>query len=355
MANAKHGENRFDVLRLTAAWLVLFSHSYPISGASINDPLTRIAALDTLGGVGVITFFALSGYLVTLSLQRNSNLLVFLWHRIVRIYPGLMVVCGLSMLVLGPLFTALPVGDYFEHPETWSYLWSATGFDAVFRLPEVFNQVPLAQVVNGSLWSLPIEVRFYLALAVVSLMPAAMRFKALIVAAGLFAMLLLRPPALPQHETFFGLDYQHTKLGLVFALGAVYASWGDRIRPLFWPAAYLIALAAALAAGSAVSTACFLLGAGTLVLWLGLHAKWLPAIPERMGDWSYGLFLYAFPVQQVLAHYGVHKAGIVPFVTLSTVVALAFAALSWHLVEKRALRLRRWARTQMIPAAAATR
>ena len=82
----------------------------------------------------------------------------------------------------------------------------------------------------------------------------------------------------------------------------------------------------------------YLLGLGTLALWLALHAKWLPRLPVRMGDWSYGAYLYGFPVQQVLAHFKLHQASFVGYVVACTVVTFALAGLSWHLIEKQALR-----------------
>ncbi len=352
---ARHSENRFDILRLIAAWLVIFSHSYPLSGAPMGDPLTRITSLETLGGLGVITFFALSGYLVTLSVLRTANLPVFIWHRIVRIYPALIVLCVLTVLVLGPLLTALPVREYLRNPLTSHYLWTALGRTVQYQLPGLFENQPLANVVNGSLWSLPVEVDCYIALVAVVLFRGELRHKALILAAGLLVVLLLRPAASPTNtlDPFFMLDYQQTKLGLVFALGSVYGSWGDRIRPRLWVAIALLGLAVMLPQGTAWSTAPFLLGSATLVLWLALKATWLPQVPARMGDWSYGLYLYGFPVQQVLAHFGVHKSGFVSYLVLATFISLVLAALSWHLVEKRALSLRRWVRTRMVPTGAA--
>jgi peptidoglycan/LPS O-acetylase OafA/YrhL len=82
----------------------------------------------------------------------------------------------------------------------------------------------------------------------------------------------------------------------------------------------------------------YVTGVGTLTLWLALYARWLPRVPERMGDWSYGAYLYGFPVQQVLAHFKLHETSFVGYVLASTVVTFVLAGLSWHLVEKQALR-----------------
>ena len=81
-----------------------------------------------------------------------------------------------------------------------------------------------------------------------------------------------------------------------------------------------------------------MVGLGTLTLWLALYGKWLPRIPQRMGDWSYGAYLYGFPVQQVLAHFKLHEASFIGYVVACTVVTFALAGLSWHLVEKQALK-----------------
>ena len=83
----KH-DNNFDVLRLFAAWLVLFSHSYPLSGQPFADPFSRYVGLDTAGGVGVSIVFLLSGYLVAHWWQRSSSVASFVWKRVRRIYPA---------------------------------------------------------------------------------------------------------------------------------------------------------------------------------------------------------------------------------------------------------------------------
>jgi peptidoglycan/LPS O-acetylase OafA/YrhL len=134
------------------------------------------------------------------------------------------------------------------------------------------------------------------------------------------------------------MDYYHGKLGLLFALGALFASWRNHIRPLLWPALALLVLALILPKASTWQMLAYLLGAGTLTLWLALYARWLPRVPARLGDWSYGAYLYGFPVQQVLAHYKLHEASFAGYVLASTVITFVLAGLSWHLVEKQALR-----------------
>ncbi len=332
-------DNRFDILRLVAAWLVLFSHCYPLGGRPQNEPLASTLGIDTLGGVGVAIFFVLSGYLVTVSLERSTSLREFARRRALRIFPGLIAICLLCVLLLGPLLTTLTQAVYWRHSMTWDYLKTASAWVVRYPLPGVFADNPAPNAVNGSLWSLPYEIRCYIVLALLSLVPGSLRLKVTLVAAGLNALLLVRPPVPPAtpFDTYLGLDYYHTKLGLLFALGAVFACWRDRVRPMLWPA--LLVLAAAVYVGHGVwQPLLYVSGLGMLTLWLALYGKWLPRIPQRMGDWSYGAYLYGFPVQQVLAHFKLHEASFPGYVVACTVLTFALAGLSWHLVEKQALR-----------------
>ena len=173
--------------------------------------------------------------------------------------------------------------------------------------------------------------------------------------------MLVRPvdPALGPFDGFLGLDYYHGKLGLLFALGAAFACWRTHIKPLLWPALGLLAGALCLPHGDGWQVLLYVLGMGTLTLWLALYARWLPRVPARVGDWSYGAYLYGFPVQQVLAHYKLHEVSFVGYVAASTVLTFALAGLSWHLVEKQALRWkqtrsRNQTPTQSIPTATTT-
>ncbi len=333
--------NNFDVLRLLAAWFVLFSHSYPISGLKTGDPFSRTVGIDTFGGVGVAIFFVLSGYLVTLSWQRSSSVGSFLWKRARRIYPGLIVCVLLCTMLMGPLLTPLDLATYFTHSQTTDYLRTASALGIHYALPAVFLNNPLPNAVNGSLWSLPYEIRCYCALVVIGLLPFALRWKVLLVAAVLAGMMLLRdatPPASP-FDHRFGLDYYMVRLGLFFAVGASYACWSDHLKPLWW-AGLIAACLTWLLPDSALRNLLWVLSFSTLALGVALDLAWMPKLPEKMGDWSYGLYLYAFPLQQVLALFAVQQTfGFIGYVVLSTICGLTAAGLSWYLIERPALSL----------------
>ena len=331
-------DNRFDILRLLAAWLVLFSHCYPLGGRPQNEPLQSALGLDTLGGVGVAIFFVLSGYLVSISLERSPNLFEFARRRALRIYPALIMICLLCVLLLGPLMTTLSLAEYWRHGMTWDYLRNASALSIRFELPGVFADNTYPRTINGSLWTLPYEISCYAVLALLGLLPGSLRVKVMVVLVALAALVLTRPPALAATplSRFLGLDYYFTKLGFLFALGAVFGCWRERIRPAAWLA--LLALAGVVVSLGELQMLLWLFGLGTLTLWLALYGKWLPRVPARVGDWSYGAYLYGFPVQQVLAHYKLQEASFAGYVIAATVLTFTLAALSWHWVEKQALR-----------------
>src|SRR6478735_11266458 len=156
-------DNNFDLLRLLAAWAVLVSHSYALVGE--DQPLTRYNA--TLGNVGVLVFFGVSGLLITRSWVYDPSPRDFWAKRALRLLPALAAVAVLTAFVLGPLVTAASLTTYFTSWETWVYPFRVAfllPFGAT--LPGVFDDNVYAGAVNGPLWSLPVEVFAYFGLFV---------------------------------------------------------------------------------------------------------------------------------------------------------------------------------------------
>ncbi len=347
MTRGDDPDNRFDFLRLLAAWLVLLSHAYALAGGQGSDPVAKWIGVDTAGGVGVGIFFALSGYLVAISLERSASVLDFARRRALRIYPALISVCLFCVLVVGPALTTWAWLDYFTHAATWDYMLNATGFQTRYPLPGVFATNPVAQAVNGSLWSLPYELRCYCALVVIGLLPGGMRAKSLLAALGLLAVMLARPQGvngadMPVFSPHGGFDMYDGKLSFIFAIGVVVASWRASITSWHWRGAG-VAAAGALAyaiwfASSQAKVPLFCAALAVGALTLALHGQFLPRIPAAMGDWSYGTYLYGFVVQQMLVVAGVHQQGIGIYLAASTALTFCAAAISWHTIEKPAIR-----------------
>ncbi|WAJ29819.1 acyltransferase family protein [Antarcticirhabdus aurantiaca] len=334
--------NGFTALRLLAAVLVIFTHSYSLGGA-VEDPFMATVGLVPASTLGVDAFFAISGFLICGSLMRQPQIGRFLAARALRILPALVVLLLVTVFVMGPLVTT--AADYWERPLTFQYLLNGLLF--VWRpfLPGVFEAATTTPVVNGSLWTLPMEAICYLVLALMAWCGSFNR-------RGLFALTL-------GGYLFFVLGAFHKDFILFNYAGGLIAEHLMRFVALFGGGALIRMLEApralsgpaTLAAGALVVLA-FLLGQIDwrffpylyLLAWpwfvvgLAFRLKALAGL-DRF-DVSYGLYLYAFPVQQVIVQ---AAGGSMPQLLLfaaSLALTLVPATLSWFLVERPMLRLK---------------
>ena len=334
-------ENNFNLLRLGAAMMVLISHSYALAtGQTVLEPLRWLPGFS-LGALAVDVFFVASGFLVTGSLLQRRSLLEFCAARALRIFPGLWVALLLSIVVIGVWFTSLNPTTFFSDWQTWRYLLkNAILIHGVsYDLPGAFIDVPYAGAVNGSLWTLPQELLMYgwlaAAWAVVRLLrigpDTSLRVFCCVVA--LVAVVAdAAGSATHQPSAFIGL------------LARFFSGTALRVLQERVPASK--ALFAVLLSAILLSTLyppafglIYPVAIGYVVIYLAL----VPSGPIRVmahgSDYSYGIYIYAFPVQQAIASLW---RGISPveMMACSCVVTLAFAAASWHLVERRALRFK---------------
>jgi peptidoglycan/LPS O-acetylase OafA/YrhL len=343
-ARSASRDNVFDVLRLAAALAVLFSHCYPLTGR--EEPILGLTG-ETLGDIGVSVFFAISGFLVTRSWMLDPRLRAFGAKRALRLLPALIVCVWLLALVLGPLTTTLPLSEYLTTPQTWIYpLRSSVLVTIAGHLPGVFHANPLPDAVDGSLWTLPVEAAAYVMVAVLGALALLRRPEAL-VALFLLAVLAISPPIdLPSHLPGGAQDTAAGgNLGIVihviavFLAGAALYAARERIVLSWWVAAALGAIWVATWGTSWVTVAASLfVPYAVLVL-----AYRLPTTLNALvapGDVSYGVYVYAFPVQQtvVLAWTGVTALGML---VISAPITYLLGLASWRLIESRALSLKR--------------
>jgi peptidoglycan/LPS O-acetylase OafA/YrhL len=341
-------QNNFDALRLVAAAAVVFSHSFLIAeGTQDHEWLIRLTGNQSiLGLVGVFVFFAISGFLVTQSFEDTGDPWRFLAKRALRIFPGLFVATLLSAFVLAPFVTTLRPAAFFSNPGPWEYVLGNTFLDqTVHELPGVmFVNNPVGLEINGSLWTLRLEFTMYLmvlglgVLRVLSL-PVALALVAFGMACLHFNML----DELERWGWFFQLLSGWGWLVAFFASGiALYKLRHSRI---FDGRIALLALAGlVLSVPLRQFILLFPLFGCYLALWLALNPR-LPVIPAaRFGDLSYGIYIYGWPVEQAVVWLLGGGAAWWQVFSLALPAAAALAFLSWHLVERPALRLKPGAR-----------
>ncbi len=324
-------DNNFNLLRMIAATVVLVSHAWPLTmGMHAVEPLYNLTGYK-LGTTAVSVFFAISGFFITRSFANRASIADFALARVARIYPGLIAVLLLTMLVLGPIFTTLPLGAYFGDLHSWAYVpVNMTLRKMMWGLPGVFTGNPYGHAINGSLWTLYWEVCCY-GLVVAAGLTGLSRpaFMPLILAVAIGATFLV-----PQAEAGSLLRSAAT-LSLPFAVGAaayVYRRW----VPVSGLLALLLFGLAVLAFGGAFYPMMHAIAVAYAALWLGFaDIPWIKAY-NRFGDFSYGMYIYAFPVEQALmASFPGFRPGLLILTSFPLTLLLAIA--SWTWIESPAL------------------
>lgn len=343
MASSAPGTNHYNnltALRWFAACLVLYGHAFVFLG--LPEPLFLQWA--PMGPLGVYIFFAISGYLVAESWQRDPNVPRFWAKRALRIFPGLFVCTALSVLVLGPWLTTLDMGAYWRNEHTRGYFSNVVLY-MTFNLPGVFAQNKLPNAVNGSLWSLPVEFFMYLLLAVLGFVGTWFQNQKwgawLTALATLCFMVLVGFWALPSTEALvvYRTDLRQIPLcGVYFMVGACLFQFNA--SQYFSLSNVVLALVAWLCLGRQpflfVMASWVVLPFVVLAFGLGRHtllSRW------HQRDYSYGIYIYAFPVQQTLVSFW-PQMPLLAYLLSTLIITLALAAASWHFVEKPALKLK---------------
>jgi len=312
------------------ALCVIFWHSQ-LTAYGGSDRGTWQTILSPFAFLIVPMFFALSGFLVAGSLERSKTLITFLGLRVIRIMPALSVEVLLSALILGPLLTSKPLGAYFSDPVFQSYFWNILG-DIHYRLPGLFesNPVPL---VNGQLWTVPYELICYLMLTGLSVFGIFKRRRWL-----LLCLVALYVAEIANTAFRPNLDYKGpggTTLLISFVAGLVIYRYRDMIA---WSKSlFAIALVLSLILTNFPNGIRFVaIPAAYCVVYLGL----LDPSKNKIilsGDYSYGLFLYGFPIQQAIMSISPGLRQWYTNILVSLPCAVFVAVCSWWLVEKPVL------------------
>ncbi len=342
-------DNAFGVLRLVLATSVIFSHAFYLGGWDYDPTIDWTKGQESIGGLAVIGFFVISGYLITKSGMR-IDILQFMWHRSLRIFPAFWAVLIVTATVVGPV-----VWHHMGRPLD-AYWTSGTGGPITYvtdnamldirqwGIHDIFaGTTPYGPALNGSLWTLAYEWRAYLVVAVLLAAGALKRLPGAVVATAVFAyganvVFELRPALAAQIFPWLA-NKQTLTLTLAFFIGATAAIFAKRIvlDGRIAIAAGLVVVAT-LALGAwvllgyvAFAYVVFYLAASASAPWRRIGAK---------NDYSYGMYVYGFLIQQVTAYLGWYRWGYVPWVAATIAITAICAFASWHVIEKPALSLK---------------
>ena len=323
--------NNFNLMRLIAAFSVIYGHAPAVTGRGPNDFFLQLVGYKFIGGVAVDIFFVISGFLITASALGRNGLLYYLMSRFLRIYPALIICVTLSVFVLGSVLTDSSV--YWSNQQTWSYLWSnATAFSTEYFLPGVFANAH-DKAINGSLWSLAVEVRLY------------------------FIVFVLATTGILKNRTFFnllffvalltGYFFSEQWLALFHYPNHLHVAMMFMIGSFAWINRFFIPMNPALLCGllffvaSQHHTPGFGAAYALLLPYLVFYFAFVPGIAwfNNFSDYSYGVYLYGWIAQQLVLYLSPEMTN-----TLNTLygcaLALVLATVSWHLIESPALRLK---------------
>lgn len=359
--DAQH--NSLSFARFFFAALVIVSHSFPLGGFHGNtDPwaIWSKGQVD-LGTIAVEAFFLISGFLVARSYDAVRGPGEFLFRRALRIVPAFWLALVVGALVLGPIawyHEHHSLSGYFSTSSEgpWHYLYANMLIHIhQWNIHGLFASTPYGQsaatpALNGSLWTLIFEVKCYILLAILGGL-GLLRYRKLVVAITLFyfAMTLIYfvEPTSTMNVIPFFFSMSVSTFPFFFFVGVLFHLYGDVIPINFrlGVAAWVVVVYTMFFGGWVVLgrlAFCYAL------LWtvITFSAQWF----ERFGDPTYGTYVFAFPIQMMLAEFGIFQTGYwnsrisaLGFIALSLVLSAAMGYVSWHGLEKHVLRLKkRW-------------
>ena len=325
-------DNNLNLVRFCLATFVIFSHSFPLSkGEGFTDPFKDIVQFS-LGDMAVNAFFVISGLLVTGSLVRIKSIRQYALARLARIYPGLFLSVFFCVFLIGLLQTDLSTSQYLTDKLTRNFLVKNSLLipsKMQFTLPGVFAGLPYPSIVNGSLWTLPYEMSMYVVIAILGLLGV---LKSRVLAGVLLSVpIAIYATSLSESHTMRFAAF--AAIGILAYLFETNISFSNRAFLLS-----LIMFCVSVAFGMAELSQVVL--CGYIIVWLGYVPTGAVRGFNSIGDYSYGMYIYAYPIQQTLVQ---NFDGISPLALFVCAFALTLpvAILSWHFVERNALQ---WAK-----------
>ncbi|WP_404985759.1 acyltransferase family protein [Chryseobacterium sp. M5] len=332
--------NNLDFLRLIFASIVVVTHSYPLSGTAERDFLSNFTSSQiALSYIGVKGFFIISGYLIFKSLLRCENLFDFYWKRILRLFPALLIVLVLTVL-FAPAVYENPV-PYWQNKSVFTYIpHNLSLFFLQFKINGVFENNPYKGVINGSLWTIRYEFCMYIMASSLFFIRKKNILKTIVILIFILSYIL----------SVFYPDFMNGPLLHIMSLSSVslydftcffsggmlltYINFKDRKFENIIIITSLILFIVSLYSNISLYTCFFTLP--ILVILIGKKStKYINKIGNTLGDISYGIYIYSFPIQQALMYF--FKLDLISLMVSSLLLSFIMGYISWHLIEKKAL------------------
>lgn len=349
--NGNH--NSLGLIRLVLASIVLVDHAFPLGGFGADPVLAATNGQASLGALAVAGFFAISGYLIAKS-GMSGDVVQFMWRRALRIFPAYWLVLLVTAFIVAPILwisRGRVFAGYFTTPGSGPIHYLLSNFTLTigsYGIHDLLVETPYgmlvgASVFNGSIWTLIYEWNCYLIIAVLLAFGILRNARIFVpVLAGFFLLMqvvsLVDPGAVTRIIPRLADPYM-ISLGFTFLAGSVIAMYSRKIpfdNRIGVLSGILVLLTLNFGGFATLGTA----AGAYFVIYLAAR---LPQVTHWIGsknDYSYGVYIYGFLVQQVIAHLGWYRLGYVPFVLISFALSFGCAWISWHLVEKRALQLK---------------
>lgn len=343
--------NSIGFLRWFMAFLVIFSHAGPLAGFYGGKDLgTQWSTEQSLGGVAVAGFFFFSGFLITKSRMGRSSTLRFFWRRAMRIIPAWWLTLIITAFVLGPIAWHREAGTsvgYFNATSDSPLTYFVNNMKLTIGQPNIAGMggstVYGASTWNGSAWTLLYEFRAYIIVGILGMVGAlANRRLGGIVAVAIIGLAMLQWTNVVQLGSIAPVlgDFRILLLFAPFAFGMLFCLYGEHVL-----IDDRVAIAAAVVGAFTYATGGWLLIGQYLfcyvLMWVAVRATFLQRW-ERFGDFSYGIYLSAWPLMQFAAYFDLQRFGWVAYHVVIVFACHIWAFFSWHLIEKPAMSLKNW-------------
>jgi len=328
-------KNNFTAIRIFFAWLVLYGHSYAIEKShGIVDPLNALFKGSTwIGAIAVNGFFVISGYLVAGSFAKRG-FFNFIISRSLRIYPALIFCILFSIFFIGPIFTELEIDKYFNSKITWHYFRNMlAALEMKWYLPGVFEKNSFPSI-NGSLWSLTVEVRCYVILACLGLASVFKnRFTLNFSIVSIFTLGIFFYDQFP----LIGSNNRYLRPSMYFLIGVLFYSNRKNIV-IDTKILIFCTILMFISFGKKWFDYSFPLAFSYSIFYIAYNTRYLE-IDKYIGDLSYGIYIFSWPIQQSVAQL-FPIIGPIGNTIISTFLVMIMAYLSWHYIEKPTLSLK---------------